>query len=120
MRKNENGKYEVYKYFKRSGHHFVGTGDTPEEAKKDLKRQLDQYKVKIGDGANAQNVYRLPLEPTGENIRSPGFSYFQKEKGGYSYRYNADRTFGVRANPTIAKAKREALEADKKEEENPS
>lgn len=116
MRKNADGKYEVYKYFKRTGHHFVGTGDTALEARADLKRQLDQYKVKIGDGASAQYVYRLPLELTGESIRSPGYSYYQKQNGGVGYRYNPDRTFGVQANPGAAKAKREALEASKKEQ----
>jgi hypothetical protein len=123
MRNKTTGKYEVSKYFKRSGHHYVGSGDTKEEAQADLKRQLEPYKVtvdaqgrKLEPGEKdpgARSFYQLPLEPTGERVSSPGYSWFIKPNGGKAWIFNENREIAVMAAPSIAKAKREALDVAK-------
>lgn len=133
MRNKTTGKYEVSKYFKRTGHHYVGTGDTKEEAQADLKRQLEPYKVtvdaygrKVQPGERAvgtRSYYQLPMEATGEVINSPGYSWYTTQNGGKSWRFNKYREVAVMAAPHIAKAKREELEAQKKaleKQEDPS
>ena len=127
MRNKTTGKYEVYKYFKRSGHSFVGTGDTKEEAKADLKRQLDPYRVTVdaygrkltpGEKAvGARSYYQLPMAPTGETVLSPGNMWYTKENGYKSWAFNPYREVAVMAAPDIAKAKRDELEAQKKSEQ---
>lgn len=127
MRNKTTGKYEVHKYFKRSGHSFVGTGDTKEEAKADLKRQLDPYritvdaygrKLAIGEKAvGARSYYQLPMAPTGETVRSPGYMWYTRENGGKSWVHNPNREVAVMAAAPIAKAKRDELDAQKKAQE---
>lgn len=106
MKNKTTGKYEVYKYFKRTGHHFVGIGDTKEEARADLKRQLSLYAVKTASG---QTAYQLPLEPTGKTVRSPGYMWYLHKNGGKHWIFNPDREIAVMAAPHIAKAKSESL-----------
>jgi hypothetical protein len=125
MRNKTTGKYEVHKYFKRSGHHYIGIGDTKEEAKADLQRQLNPYMVRVDSNGrklspNEKAVgvriyYQLPMEPTGEEVTSPGYMWFNNKNGTKSWIHNPDRTVAVMAAPHIAKAKREELEKAKSE-----
>ena len=106
MKNKTTGKYEVYKYFKRTGHHFIGIGDTKEEARADLKRQLSQFAVKTDTG---RTVYQLPLEPTGETIRSPGCMWYLNENGGKHWILNPNREIAIMAAPHVAKAKSQGV-----------
>jgi hypothetical protein len=109
MRNQTTGLYEVRKEFKSTGHVYVGTGETQEAAKKDLKAQLEKIRyyptpaerALLGVRANLP-IYRPTMVPTGETIRSPGYEAVQFKNGSVGYRLNANRQVSVMARPDLA------------------
>jgi hypothetical protein len=126
MRNKNTGKYQIHKYFKRTGHHFIGTGDTKEEAREDLKKQLAPYMVRVDGqgrrlepnekGIGVRIYYQLPMNPTGETVNSPGYMWVENKTGYRNWVFNPYRTVPVKAPPHIADARREELIADRKTE----
>jgi hypothetical protein len=91
MKNPETGKFEVKKVFKAYNFEVVGTGDTKEEAKADLKKQLEAYRIPGTDVPGYRGPrYRPALKASGY-INSPGFQMELGEDGKPVYRYSADR-----------------------------
>jgi hypothetical protein len=102
MFNRKTGKFEYRRFYRSTNHEVVGSGDSPEEARKDYKRKLDAYREK-------------PLLPTGEFKPSPGFVASADEKGRVSYVYNPDRKMQVFARPELAETLRKERETKERE-----
>ncbi len=89
MRNQQTGKFEYRKFIKRTHQEILGVGDTPETAKKDFKSKLEAYRA-------------APLLPTGEFVRSPGYTVLKSKDGRVRYEFRSDRKAPVLARPELA------------------
>lgn len=95
MKNPVTGKYEVYKFFPSTGATVTGIGDTQDEARVDYKTKLKAYREQ-------------PLVPTGEYVRSPGYTTVEGPDGKVSYVYREDRQKQILARPEVAEALKKA------------
>lgn len=94
MKKLENGQYEKSRLMKQTNELLTVTGNTPEEAELKLKEEVSKYRDALAKG--------LHLVPTGEYVRSPGYSYYKDEDGKVTMAFNPDRTVPIMARPSLA------------------
>lgn len=121
-RNQKTGLYEARKLLS-TGHEYVGVGETKEDAKSDLAKQLKEIEIDYGPYQSDQQrqiiqaqirsgripKYNPPMKQIG-TIRSPGFELKMGENGTYKYEFNPDRVAPVMSKDLTA---REALDAAK-------
>lgn len=119
VRNQNTGLYEARKVLS-TGHEYVGTGSSKEEAKEDLAKQLkeieidygpyesDNHRMKIRQMISTGRLpkYNPPMKKVG-TINSPGFEMAISDDGRLKYEFNANRTLPVMAKDLTA---RQALE----------
>ena len=122
VRNQQTGLYEARKILS-TGHEYIGTGHSKEEAKADLAKQLKEIEIDYGPYENeAQcrkiqqmiasgrlNKYNPPMKKVG-TMNSPGFEMVIADDGRLKYEFNANRTVPVMARDLTA---RQAVEEAK-------
>lgn len=122
VRNQNTGMYEARKIFP-TGHEYVGTGGSKEEAKADLAKQLKEIEIDYGPYESESHrrkiqtmvstgrlpKYNPPMKKVG-TINSPGFEMALGEDGRIKYEFNPNRAVPVMAKDLTA---RQAVEQTK-------